>query len=331
MGAKLAPTSDRLHIDSSIMAPIYRGKVRDTYDLENGLLLIVATDRLSIFDFVLGAEVPLKGEVLTAFNIFWRKHPSKLIPQHRGDLVACGRDIIEYLPAKLQLSPDVMDLCKRAVVVRKLDMLPYEFIVRGCLTGSGYDDYQKTGTVYGNIVPAGLKNGSILDPAAYTPTDKAEDGHDMPVDPAEISRVYGSEPQALALSLFDRARSLAEKRGIILPDTKFEFGRDSDGNLCVGDEVLSPDSSRYWSKEDWELALKEDRVPKPFDKQYVRDYGKENGVHKLDPEKPLDVRTVHELVIPEEHIEETTRVYLNIFEMMTGQTLQEFQSEVLAA
>lgn len=299
-----------------------QGKVRDTYNLPGhpDNLLPVASDRISIFDFVLPALVQDKGAILTAMNVFWRKI---VLDPSMQDLVASGSGIDAYLPKALQGDPELQ---KRALVVKKLEMLLFEAIVRGYLTGSGLKAYRDTGKVCGHRLPEGLQDGSRLPCGTiFTPTTKAEIGHDEHVDVGSIALEYGGDLEYLSLQVYALAREIALSRGIIIADTKFEWGRDSNGRLRLGDEVITPDSSRLWDVKDWERAMHEGRTPQPFDKQYARDWGKGHGVHERDPANPKDVAYVHGLEVPAEVLEQTTRLYRHIFWRLTGQKLEAFQ------
>ena len=303
---------------------VSRGKVRDTYDLGDGLLLVVASDRISIFDFVLNAVVALKGEVLTAMNIFWKTH---VLADFDSDLVAFGADIDGFLPTHLQGNPSLQ---KRAVVVKKLKMFPVEAIVRGYLTGSGLKAYQDTDphTVCGHVLPAGLHDGSILPKPIFTPTTKATEGHDEHISAQSVEDVYGSELSRRSLSLYEVAHLYAKQRGITIADTKFEFGQDEHGRLRLGDEALTPDSSRFWDVTEWKEASLRSQSPQSHDKQFVREWGKNFRIHQRDPQdQDGDYPWVRGLVVPSEILDQTTAIYLNIFQRLVGKSLQDFQRE----
>ena len=243
---------------------IHRGKVRDVYDLHDGRLLMVASDRLSAFDVVLPDPIPGKGEMLTQISNFWFAKTTHILPNH-----LTGDDVASVLPAGV----DPALYAKRSVVTKKLKPVPVECIARGYLIGSGWKDYLATGTVSGIGLPAGLQQAQQLPEAIFTPSTKAAVGdHDENIDFATVVATVG---EALAtqvcdatLKLYAFARDYAAGRGIILADTKFEFGTDATGTLYVMDEMLTPDSSRYWPADSYQVGSS----PPSYDKQFVRDY-----------------------------------------------------------
>lgn len=308
---------------------VFQGKVRDTYGLANhsDLLLVVATDRVSIFDFVLPALVKDKGKVLTAMTIFWLRRVLKGYNHH---LVAFGQGIGEYLPAILQNNPELQS---RALVVKKLSIVPVEAIVRGYLTGSGWTAYQESKRVCGIQLPPDLHDGSKLPVPIFTPSTKAETGHDEHLDAQEVLARYGRGIMTLAQSIFSEISTYAEARGIILADTKLEFGQAG----TLGDELATPDSSRYWLRSEWEEAVKQRKSPPSHDKEVVRAWGKTVetpfldgdgekivGIGSLDPEDPEHIAFVHSLEVPEVLLETTTDRYREIFRLLTGSNLEEF-------
>lgn len=315
---------------------IHQGKVRDTYaipsdDDQEDLLLVVATDRVSIFDFVLPVLVPNKGEFLTALTVFWL---SEILGYAENHLVAFGSDVREYIPLEFENS---IDLGKRALVVRKLSMIPVECIVRGYLTGSGLSSYQKTRQVCGIQLPEGLHDGSRLPEALFTPTTKAETGHDVHMSRQEVKDRYGNWIEDLSLDYYRHLAATAKERGIIVADTKLEFGEDA----ILADEVGTPDSSRFWDVDEWERAVRKQKSPLPYDKEVVRNWGKEvplsplsgqpeKGLHHLDPENTDHLQFVSRLNVPEEVVEETTFRYRVVFERLTGLSLPSFQRSKLA-
>jgi len=307
--------------------PDHQGKVRDNIILEGNKLLTVASDRVSIFDFVLPGEVPQKGEVLTALNAFWVGEIPEQYPQ---DTVKFGSDIDQYLPPELRGN---MNLHKRATVVKKLNMLPVEAIVRGYLTGSGYAAYEKTApdhTVCGHRLPPGLNDGDRLPEPIFTPTDKATEGHDEHILADDVRARFGPQIENDALEIFKIVGDLASTRGIIIADTKFEFGINPEtGYLTLGDERLTPDSSRFWLRSDWERSREKGTSPTSFDKQFVRNWGKTVGVDKRDPRSPEDVAYVHGLTIPQDVLLRTTRIYRYIFYLLTRMRLEVFQHEYM--
>ncbi|RKZ48086.1 MAG: phosphoribosylaminoimidazolesuccinocarboxamide synthase [Candidatus Parabeggiatoa sp. nov. 3] len=241
-----------------------RGKVRDIYTVDDQHLLIIATDRLSAFDVILPTPIPDKGAILTALSNFWFDFTQSLIPNHRSDMTleAVFSDRTEY-----------EQVSGRAVIVKKCMPLPVEAIVRGYIAGSGWKDYQKTGAICSLTLPPGLQLGEKLPRPIYTPSSKAEVGqHDENIDFSKTCALIGQDLAAqvrdLSLEIYSRACDYAAKRGIIIADTKFEFGVDTSGQLVLIDEVLTPDSSRFWPVDQYEIG----RSPPNFDKQFVRDY-----------------------------------------------------------
>jgi len=303
-----------------------RGKVRDTYDLGSGYLLSVATDAISIFDFVLNAKVPGKGMVLTAMTHFWmtKLEEAGICKTH---LVVAGAAIDHYLPKEHQGN---IDLQCRAMVVKQLQMTPVEFIARGYLTGSALKEYQKTGKVFGVDLPSGLQDGDKLPCVFDTPTTKEIEGHDIPMDSDEVRVKYPEETKTL-LAVYDFVRKFAEERGIIFADTKLEFGRDEKGNLVLGDEVATPDSSRFWSATMWWPSRKKEnrKAPPPYDKQLIRNWGIEAGMSNLDPLSPEDVKKVHGMEIPKELITTSSEMYRYIFWLLTGMRVDSYVASKL--
>lgn len=299
---------------------VRRGKVRDTYDLGNDRLLVVATDGISIFDFVLNALVPEKGYVLAAMSHFCFKHlESRGIKTH---MIAVGSGIDPFLPPHLR--GDV-DLQRRAMVVRKMTMAPVEFIRRNCLTGSVLAEYKEKGTVYGVALPADLQDGDELPQPLFTPTTKAEEGHDEPIDANGVLEHYREEGM-----LFDRAFSemtlLANGRNIKAADGKGELGRDVHGVVRIGDEFFTADSNRFWDAIVWNASRrqKQRKAPPPFDKQLAREWGIAAGINKLDPKNLDHVVKVHGLEVPATLVARTTLIYRYIFWRLTGQTLEAY-------
>jgi phosphoribosylaminoimidazole-succinocarboxamide synthase len=280
---------------------VARGKVRDLYDVDDELLLFVASDRISAYDHILSTEIPDKGRVLTAMSVFWFE---RLAPNH---LVAFDDPRI---PAEVR---------GRALLVRKLRMVDVECVARGYLTGSGMADYTATGAVCGIELPAGLVEASELDPPIFTPASKAEIGaHDENVSFDVIAEKHGvelaSKLRDRTIELYSEARAYALTRGLILADTKFEFGLDADGELILADEVFTPDSSRYWPAEGYEPG----RVQPSFDKQYVRDWltsAASGWDRKSDvPPPPL----------PAEVVEATRQRYVEAYERLTGRSFADW-------
>ncbi len=277
-----------------------RGKVRDLYDLGDTLLL-VATDRISAFDVVMPNGVPDKGRILTGISVFW----FDFLEDYRNHLVTA--DVDEY-PAELQCVKD--DLRGRSMLVRKVEIVPFECIVRGYLTGSGWKEYCARGTVNGMRLREGYQNGSKLDEVLFTPSTKAEQGeHDMPVTLQEISDALGAAKAAklaeLSVDCYGRAADFAAERGIIIADTKFEFGEAPDGSLILADEVLTPDSSRFWPSESYRVGSN----PPSLDKQFVRDWLDSVAFNHRPPAPAL----------PDDVVARTREKYIEAFNKLTGQ------------
>jgi len=278
-----------------------RGKVRDVYDLGERLL-VVATDRISAFDVVLPTGIPQKGVVLTQLSLFWFRLLEGLTPNH----VVTG-DVGEYGPT---LAPHRDQLEGRSMLVVKTDPFPVECVVRGYITGSGWKDYQATGAVCGIALPRGLRESDRLDPPIFTPATKAETGHDENISFERMAAIVGADRAAelrdLSLEIYSRARAHAEGRGLILADTKFEFGT-RDGRVVWIDEALTPDSSRFWSREGYEPG----RSQPSYDKQYVRDYLESIRWDKKPPAPAL----------PDDVVDRTRGKYLEAYERITGRKL----------
>jgi phosphoribosylaminoimidazole-succinocarboxamide synthase len=279
-----------------------RGKVRDNYDL-GASLLIVSTDRISAFDHILPNGIPDKGKVLNQISLFWFEKTAGLVRNHLRE------HRVERFPEPLRRHAEV--LRGRSVVVARLDMLPIECVVRGYLAGSGFKEYRTTGAVCGVKLPPGLEESSRLPEPIFTPSTKAVSGHDenIPFTKAAdlVGRRTAEQARDLSLAIYSKACEHAESRGIIIADTKFEFGRDGD-SLVLADEVLTPDSSRFWPSESYRPGR-----PQPsLDKQYVRDYLESIGWDKNPPAPPL----------PDEIVEGTRARYLDIFKRLTGRGLE---------
>lgn len=279
-----------------------RGKVRDIYVVDRQTLLIVATDRISAFDVVLPNAIPEKGRVLTALSLFWFDLIRDIVPNH---LIAA--DVTRYPKS---LTKYAGDLKGRSMLVRQAEVVPFECVARGYLAGSGWKEYQKTGAVCGISLPSGLRESDKLPEPIFTPATKAETGHDVNVSEAEMTRSVGAELTArlkrLTLAVYSRAADYATNRGIIIADTKFEFGRVGDDLLLV-DEVLTPDSSRFWPTAEYSPGTS----PPSFDKQYVRDYLETLTWNKQPPAPPL----------PPEVVRRTTEKYLEAYRLLTGKSL----------
>lgn len=291
--------SEALHkIDIPGVRPRHEGKVRSVYDAGDELLLLVATDRISAYDSILPTAIPDKGRVLTQLSVFWLNTLSAASPHH---LVSVER---ADFPAPFR---DVAALDGRSMLCKKARRVDVECVVRGYLTGSGYKEYKKSGTLNGEPLPAGLKDGSRLDPPRFTPTTKAEQGHDLPMTReevvAEVGRETAEELEQRSLEIYLEAAARSREAGLILADTKFEFGW-IDGRLCLIDEVLSPDASRFWDA----AAYQEGRL-ESFDKQIVRDYLDRAGWNHEPPAPAL----------PEEIVQGTRRRYLEAAVRIMGE------------
>ena len=278
---------------------IYSGKVRDLYDIDAERMLMVASDRLSAFDVILDDPIPGKGEILTQISNFWFDKLAHVMPNHfTGDSVA---DVLP--PEQAQI------LAARAVVVKKLTPVKVEAIVRGYLAGSGWKDYQQTGAVCGIALPAGLQEAQRLPEVLFTPSTKAAVGdHDENISFAECERIIGAELAAQvrdkAIALYTEAAAYARQRGIIICDTKFEFGLDEHGTLTLMDEVLTPDSSRFWPADQYQVGTN----PPSFDKQFVRDWLEQSGWNKQAPAPR----------VPAEVIEKTVAKYREALSLLTA-------------
>ncbi|MEA2172707.1 MAG: phosphoribosylaminoimidazole-succinocarboxamide synthase [Blastocatellia bacterium] len=281
-----------------------RGKVRDVYEVDEHRLLIVATDRISAFDCVSPTPIARKGEVLTALSRFWFERLSHVIPHH----LLTTR--IEEMPDAVQSQRE--SLRGRSMLVRRTNVFPVECVVRGYLAGSGWKDYQRTGEVCGHRLPARLRESERLPSPLFTPATKAEAGHDENISEVRMSALLGAETTALlretSLRLYREASEYAINRGIIIADTKFEFGTDVEGRVILIDEALTPDSSRFWPAASYAPG-----GPQPsFDKQFVRDYLETLDWDKKPPAPPL----------PTEVAEATTARYLEAHRLLTGASLE---------
>jgi len=279
---------------------LHRGKVRDIYDVDDQHMLIVATDRLSAFDVVLPQPIPGKGEVLTRVANFWFQRTRDLIPNHLSDM-----PLDKVIPDAVMRGK----LGDRALVVKKLKPLPVEAIVRGYIIGSGWKDYQQSGSVCGIQLPAGLQLADQLPAPIYTPSTKAAVGdHDENIDYAATEKLLGPElarqVRDASLRIYTECAAYARERGIIIADTKFEFGLDENGTLHLIDEVLTPDSSRFWPADQYQPGIS----PPSFDKQFVRDYLETLDWDKTPPGPEL----------PEEIIRKTAEKYLEAELRLTG-------------
>jgi len=280
-----------------------RGKVRDIYDL-GSQLLIVATDRISAFDVVMPNGIPDKGRVLTQMSLFWFEFTQEIVENHLATA-----DPTEY-PASIGKYLEV--LVGRSMLVRRAEVVPVECVVRGYLAGSGWKEYRESGTVCGIALPEGLRESDKLPEPIFTPATKAESGHDINIGPEQAMEIVGEgryrELERLSLALYGKAADYARERGIIIADTKFEFGRAGD-KLILIDEVLTPDSSRFWPVDEYEPG----RAQRSFDKQPVRDYLESTGWDKKPPAPPL----------PPEVVASTSARYREALRLLTGRGLED--------
>jgi phosphoribosylaminoimidazole-succinocarboxamide synthase len=282
---------------------VKRGKVRDVYAVGDQHLLIVATDRISAFDCVLPTPIERKGAVLTALSRFWFEKLAHIVPNH-------------LLTTDIDRMPEIIrrhsqQIAGRSMLVRPADVFPVECVVRGYLAGSGWKDYQRTGEVCSHRLPAGLREAEELPEPIFTPSTKAEQGHDENISETQVREILGEETtkflRGTSLRLYGEARDYARGRGIIIADTKFEFGRDASGQIMLLDEALTPDSSRFWPCEDYQPG----RSQPSFDKQFVRDYLETLNWDKRPPAPS----------IPSQVAEATTARYLDAHRLLTGTDL----------
>ena len=277
-----------------------RGKVRDIYDLDNDHLLIVTTDRLSAYDVVMPNAVPGKGKILTEISNFWFKMMEDIIPNHLTEI-----SIDQYISDRKLLK----QLKARAIIVKKLKPLPIEAVVRGYLIGSGWRDYQETGKVCGISIPKNIKQAERLTKTIFTPATKAASGdHDENIDYEKTCSIIGKKlannVRDKAIKIYERAARYAEKRGIIIADTKFEFGLDNNDKLFIIDEMLTPDSSRFWPKNDYKVGIS----PPSYDKQFLRDYLDTLTWNKKSPGP----------ILPDKILLETYKKYHEAYEILVN-------------
>ena len=292
---------DALHTSSISSLPLhYRGKVRDIYTIDDHHWLMIATDRVSAFDVIMPNVIPGKGRLLTQLAMFWFDKVRALIPNHLANL-----SFVEVLtdPAERAQAEG------RSMIIRRLKPLPVEAIVRGYLIGSGWNDYQASGSVCGVELPAGLQQASKLDKPIFTPATKAEmDGHDENISFDRMCSIVGAERaddiRRISLALYNSAAAFTQQRGIITADTKFEFGTDAQGNLVLMDEILTPDSSRYWEASTWQPGSS----PQSFDKQFLRDWLETLDWNKQSPGPEL----------PDDIIQKTRAKYQEAIDRLTA-------------
>jgi len=284
------------------LVPRRQGKVRDIYDVEDALLM-VATDRISAFDYVLASGIPDKGKVLTQLSAFWFHRTRDIVPNH-----VLETDVRRY-PADLSRHADV--LAGRSMLVRRTNPVLVECVARGYLSGSGWKDYAATGAVCGVRLPAGLRESDRLPEPIFTPATKAASGHDVNISETEAGRLIGAKLleklRSLTLALYAFGAAHADRCGILLADTKFEFGLTADGEVLLIDEVMTPDSSRYWPKDQYSPG----RAQPSFDKQFVRDYLEQIRWNKQPPVPSL----------PDDVVARTREKYIEAFRRLAGQEL----------
>jgi phosphoribosylaminoimidazole-succinocarboxamide synthase len=277
------------------MRHVYSGKVREVYETDDGVLLLVATDRISAFDYVLETEIPDKGKILTQLSLWWFEQLTDIVPNHLVD------------------APIPAEFAGRATACRRLNMIPVECVARGYLAGSGLAEYRESGAVCGVPLPAGLADGSRLPEPIFTPATKAPRGeHDENIPASAVAEIVGADAAAeierITLAVYARGADVAARRGIIVADTKVELGCDADGTLVLADEVLTPDSSRFWPAGQWQPG----RSQPSLDKQYVRDWlaSPESGWDRHGGEDPPP--------LPEPVVERTRDRYVSAYESITG-------------
>jgi len=303
LNINIVMTHPLLRTSISSLPLIHQGKVRDIYAIDDKTMLLVSTDRLSAFDVILPTGIANKGAMLTQMANFWFEKLKHIVPNHLTGIAP--ESVVDNAADKAQLGA-------RAVVVKKLKPLPIEAIVRGYLVGSGWKEYKSKGTVCGIILPAGLQEASKLPTPIFTPSSKAAIGeHDENISLQQCADLIGAEMAQkvakVAIQLYTEAAEYALTKGIIIADTKFEFGLDSDGVLHVMDEVLTPDSSRFWPLESYKVGSN----PPSYDKQYVRDWLESIGWNKAPPAPAL----------PEDVAKRTSEKYMEAYEKLTGQKL----------
>jgi len=292
--------SNKSELDIQSLPLLHQGKVRDIYDINQDKMLIVTTDRISAFDVIMDEAIPYKGKVLTQMANFWFKQIESIVPNHLID-----EDVKNFISQE-----EAIRVKHRAVVVKKLTPVPIEAIVRGYMVGSGWKEYQRDQSVCHINLPSGLKLASRLPQAIFTPSNKAAVGdHDENISISECIKLIGddltNQISKISLEIYKKAYDTAIKKGIMIADTKFEFGTDDTGELYLMDEVLTPDSSRFWSEKNYQVGTS----PHSFDKQFIRDWLESQDWDKAPPPPTL----------PENIIQKTSQKYLDIFERLTGE------------
>lgn len=292
--------SNKSELDIQSLPLLHQGKVRDIYDINQDKMLIVTTDRISAFDVIMDEAIPYKGKVLTQMANFWFKQIESIVPNHLID-----EDVKNFISQE-----EAIRVKHRAIVVKKLTPIPIEAIVRGYVVGSGWKEYQRDQSVCHINLPSGLKLASRLPQAIFTPSNKAAVGdHDENISISECIKLIGddltNQISKISLEIYKKAYDTAIKKGIMIADTKFEFGTDDTGELYLMDEVLTPDSSRFWSEKNYQVGTS----PHSFDKQFIRDWLESQDWDKAPPPPTL----------PENIIQKTSQKYLDIFERLTGE------------
>ena len=292
--------SNKSELDIQSLPLLHQGKVRDIYDINQDKMLIVTTDRISAFDVIMDEAIPYKGKVLTQMANFWFKQIESIVPNHLID-----EDVKNFISQE-----EAIRVKHRAIVVKKLTPIPIEAIVRGYVVGSGWKEYQRDQSVCHINLPSGLKLASRLPQAIFTPSNKAAVGdHDENISISECIKLIGddltNQISKISLDIYKKAYDTAIKKGIMIADTKFEFGTDDTGELYLMDEVLTPDSSRFWSEKNYQVGTS----PHSFDKQFIRDWLESQDWDKAPPPPTL----------PENIIQKTSQKYLDIFERLTGE------------
>ena len=289
------------------LALVASGKVREIYDAGSDRLLLVASDRISAFDVILPTPIPDKGRVLTGLSLHWFGLTGQIVRNH----------LISTQLADFPAGAQEPDLAGRSMLVERLEMLPIECVVRGYLVGSGWKEYRASQSVCGHALPAGLREADRLPTTLFTPSTKATSGHDENITVAQAAELVGAERarevERVSIELYEFAAAYAAERGIILADTKFEFGLDAEGRLVVGDEVLTPDSSRFWPAESYAPGSS----PPSYDKQFVRDWLEGQPWDKTDPGPEL----------PAELAEGTAARYREAYERLTGRPFDDYRRE----
>ena len=287
-----------------------RGKVRDVYEVDQERLLLVASDRISAFDVVMDEPVPFKGLVLTQLSVWWFDQLASVTRHH---LISADTDeIIAAIPA---LAPHRSAILGRTMLCKRTKVVPFECVMRGYISGSAWKDYKATGALAGEALPLGLRESDRLDPALFSPATKAESGHDENIGVADLHARLGSDLagqlEALSRTVYEFGRAKAEERGIIIADTKFEFGQDAEGGLWLIDEVMTPDSSRFWPADQYQPG----QGQPSFDKQPLRDYlDAERAAGRWNGEAPPPP-------LPDSVITATSQRYLAVYELLTGKAL----------